>query len=170
MMPRKPAIPSPEAALALTIGESVAVGAGDAIDTAGSSAGVGNARVAGWASLAATTVTVGAVIGAAVTSAATGVPVAATVDTPDACGGGVAVNAGGASVAGARVDGGAVTTTLVGADTVGGDPVGAACGAQICPNVTAGRRTAAASAFTTSHTHPSICPSVMVRATAPTPA
>jgi hypothetical protein len=127
MMPRKPAIPSPEAALALTIGEG-GRRRGRCHRYGRELAGLAT-HVAGWASLAATTVTVGAVIGAAVTSAATGVPVAATVDTTDACGGGVAVNAGGASVAGARVDGGAVTTP--GAHRRIPCP---RCGAQICPS------------------------------------
>ena len=174
-MPRKPAIPSPEAALALVIGEIVAVGSGDAIAAVGLSIGVGNTRVAGWASVDATGVGVGAVTAVAVASAATGVPVAAAVDTPEASNCGVAVNVGGARVAGARVDSGVVTTARVGADSVGADTVGAegvgaACGAQIWANDTGGRRTAAASALTTSHTHPSTWPSVTVRATAPTPA
>ncbi len=179
-MPRKPAIPSPEAALALVIGEIVAVGSGDAIAAVGLSIGVGNTRVAGWASVAATGVGVGAVTAVAVASAAIGVPVAAAVDTPEASNCGVAVNVGGARVAGARVDSGVVTTARVGADSVGADSVGAdtvgaegvgaACGAQIWANDTGGRRTAAASALTTSHTHPSTWPSVTVRATAPTPA
>ena len=169
-MPRKPAIPSPEAALALVIGEIVAVGSGDAIAAVGLSIGVGDTRVAGWASVAATGVGVGAVTAVAVASAATGVPVAAAVDTPEASNCGVAVNVGGARVAGARVDSGVVTTARVGADTVGAEGVGAACGAQIWANDTGGRRTAAASALTTSHTHPSTWPSVTVRAIAPTSA
>ena len=156
MMPRKPAIPSPEAGLALAIGEIVAVGMGEAIATLGISVGVGDPVEEGWSAAATPANEVGTATNVAVACATTEATVAAGVDTPAACALGVGVTGGGARVAGARVAGGGVTITRVGADGVGADGVGAAWGAQIWANVTGGKRTEAASALTTSQTQPSI--------------